>query len=105
MYQLTRSITALLLLSMLAACGQAATPAQKATVTAEAIQRPAPAVTVQPSTEAGPTVAPAANPWPPESFFVRPSGANGPLLAYDMSNGAERFSLPAGMLSADGKNY
>jgi hypothetical protein len=38
-------------------------------------------------------------------FAVRPEGARGPFVAYSMPGGVERFSLPAGRLSADGKQY
>jgi hypothetical protein len=38
-------------------------------------------------------------------FLVRPEGARGVLMAYDMPGGQERFTLPAGMLAADGKHY
>ncbi len=51
---------------------------------------------IQPSAAAQPEV------WTPELFFVR---AQGQLTAYDMSNGQQRFALPPGVLSADGKRY
>jgi hypothetical protein len=38
-------------------------------------------------------------------LFVRPEGPKGRLVAYDMSDGRERFALPAGMLSAYGRHY
>jgi WD40 repeat protein len=38
-------------------------------------------------------------------FFVRPDGAKGSLIVYNMPSGQRRFTLPAGMLSADGKHY
>jgi hypothetical protein len=37
--------------------------------------------------------------------LVRPEGSKGPLVAYEMSDGREQFTLPAGMLSADGQHY
>ena len=44
---------------------------------------------------------------PPGSslVFVRPNGRSGPLVAYDSTTAAERFRLPAGLLSADGTRY
>ncbi|MCI0393868.1 MAG: hypothetical protein L0332_07745 [Chloroflexi bacterium] len=42
---------------------------------------------------------------PSELFFVRPAGARGPLVAYDMADSRPRFELPAGLLSADGARY
>jgi hypothetical protein len=42
---------------------------------------------------------------PAELFRVRPEGAKGSLIAYDMSDGREAFTLPAGMLSAYGRDY
>jgi WD40 repeat protein len=38
-------------------------------------------------------------------FFVRPDGAKGSLIVYDMPSGQRRFTLPAGVLSADRKHY
>ncbi len=38
-------------------------------------------------------------------FRVRPEGAQGPLIAYDMPGGQRRFTLPAGMLSADEQHF
>jgi hypothetical protein len=43
--------------------------------------------------------------WPSESFYVRPLGARGPLVAYDTLDGQRSFELPAGLLSADGQSY
>jgi hypothetical protein len=42
---------------------------------------------------------------PSEIFSARPLGWNGPLVAYDISSGARRFSLPAGIAAADGNSY
>ena len=39
------------------------------------------------------------------TLFVRPSGQQGPLHAYDLVSGARRFRLPNGVLSADGRTY
>ena len=36
---------------------------------------------------------------------VRPTGARGPLVQYDLTHASKRFSLPAGMLSADGSRF
>ena len=36
---------------------------------------------------------------------LRPNGSNGPLVAYDLATGAKRFTLPAGLLSADGTRF
>jgi hypothetical protein len=38
-------------------------------------------------------------------LYVRSAGSLGPLAAYDLANGARRFSLPAGLLSYDGTRY
>jgi hypothetical protein len=40
-----------------------------------------------------------------ETFAVRPAGTHGRLVAYDAATGARRFSLPAGIASADGRRY
>lgn len=99
---IARPLILLVLLAGLAACGAGSnTPEPRDTL--------APPTTVP--TVAAPTARPAARAgraepgWPSELFFVRPEGAKGRLVAYDMSYAAERFSLPAGMLSADGKSY
>jgi len=84
MNRLTRLAASLLLLSMLAACSAPPTPTAL----------PAPARDDTP---------PAA--WPLELLFVRPEGAKGSLVAYEMADGRQRFSLPAGMLSADRKHF
>ncbi len=42
---------------------------------------------------------------PAEPFFVRPHGAKGTLIAYDMATRQRQFTLPAGMLAADGSRY
>jgi putative pyrroloquinoline-quinone binding quinoprotein len=39
------------------------------------------------------------------AFLARPDGPGGPLVGYDTSTGARRFSLPAGLLTADGQRY
>ena len=87
MNRLSRLLTILWLASVLAACS--APP-------------PSPSPTALPA-PAKATTPPAA--WPSESFFVRPDGAKGALIAYDMADGRERFRLPAGMLSADRKFF
>jgi hypothetical protein len=38
-------------------------------------------------------------------FYVRPEGTKGTLVAYDTMAGTERFTLPAGMLSADRSTF
>jgi hypothetical protein len=38
-------------------------------------------------------------------FLVREQGANGQLLAYNLSDGRKRFTLPPGLLSADANHY
>jgi hypothetical protein len=78
-----------------AACAQGATPVALPTAPATAAATRAP--TAAPATAA--TTAPAG------LFFVRPQGDAGPLLAYDMTGGALRFSLPPGLLSADQHRY
>ncbi len=42
---------------------------------------------------------------PIDVFLVRPEGVKGALVAYNMPGGQERFTLPVGLLSADGKRY
>jgi hypothetical protein len=42
---------------------------------------------------------------PDPALLARPDGVMGPLIGYDTSTGAERFSLPAGLLTADGRRY
>jgi hypothetical protein len=37
--------------------------------------------------------------------FVRPSGQTGPLQAFDARTGEKRFTLPSGVLSADGQDF
>jgi len=87
MNRLTRLAASLLLLSMLAACSAPLSP-------------PTPTAPPAPSTASAPPEA-----WPSELIFVRPEGAKSSLVAYDMADGRQRFSLPAGMLSADGKHF
>jgi hypothetical protein len=50
------------------------------------------------SEQAGPTL-------PSEIFSARPLGWTGPLVAYDVSSGVRKFSLPAGIAAADGNSY
>jgi len=38
-------------------------------------------------------------------LFVRPTGQRGPLRAFDVASGRQRFSLPSGIASADGRRY
>src|SRR5207237_9907575 len=38
-------------------------------------------------------------------LFVRPGGQRGPLRAFDVASGRQRFSLPSGIASADGRRY
>ncbi len=84
MNRLPRPLAALLTLTLLAACSTPPTPTAL----------PAPARDDTP---------PAA--WPLELLFVRPEGTKGSLVAYEMADGRQHFSLPAGMLSADGKHF
>ena len=39
------------------------------------------------------------------TLFVRPSGQQGPLHGFDLVTGARRFTLPSGVLSADGRTF
>ena len=39
------------------------------------------------------------------ALTVRPEGARGPLVRYDLEHASKRFSLPPGMLSADGSRF
>lgn len=41
----------------------------------------------------------------PELLLARPAGPAGPLVAYALADGRERFRLPAGMLSADARRF
>ncbi|HKG25444.1 MAG TPA: hypothetical protein VKB09_07325 [Thermomicrobiales bacterium] len=41
----------------------------------------------------------------PPTFLAWPEGNTGPLIGYDTTTGAERFRLPAGLLTADGQRY
>src|SRR5437773_6784607 len=91
MNRIVRLTFGIWLLIALAACAPAAAPA---TVPPTSPPRP---------TAAAPTAAPATA--PAALFLVRPHGEAGPLLAYDLSSGALRFSLPPGWLSADNKHY
>ena len=43
--------------------------------------------------------------WPSEVMWVRPEGTAGQLVAYDMANGSQVFSLPPGRLAADQQQY
>lgn len=52
-----------------------------------------------------PAVSTNINPWRAEVMLVRPGGPRGMLVAYDMSSGSQRFTLPPGILSADNKKY
>jgi hypothetical protein len=87
MNRLTR-LCCCLILSLLAACASP-TPSPSLAPTAT------PSLPVQsvPQTSPG------------ELFFARPEGSSGPLVAYDTASGAEAFSLPAGLLSADHQHY
>lgn len=106
MNRIFRPLIILFLLSALTACESVATPAKPAVILEDDGQSRAPAsIVVQPPAEAE-EAAPLENDVPPvELFFVRPEGAKGRLIAYDMSKGQERFALPAGMLSAYGLHY
>jgi hypothetical protein len=39
------------------------------------------------------------------TLFVRPTGQQGPLHGFDLVTGARRFTLPSGVLSADGRTF
>jgi hypothetical protein len=88
MNRLTR-LSCVLITSLLTACANPVTPAPLAPTTAPSL----------------PTQVPL--PTPGELFFARPegSGNTGPLVAYDTASGAEYFTLPAGLLSADREHY
>ena len=55
--------------------------------------------------QVGPAHTSETNAPPADGFIVRPEGAKGSLSVFDMPSGQRRFTLPAGMLSADGKHY
>jgi WD40 repeat protein len=97
MNRLSRLLTLTLLVAALAACASPTAPA------ATALKETQPAIAPQPTTGSPPQES--ASAWPSELFFARPEGAQGALIAYDMADGSERFRLPAGLLSADGKRY
>jgi hypothetical protein len=96
MNRIVRLTFTLWLLLALAACAPALTPAAVPTVAARPTALPQP-------TPVPPTPVSAAQPG--GVFFARPQGEAGPLIAYDMATGAIRFSLPAGMLSADSQHF
>ena len=48
---------------------------------------------------------PERQPWPDEVMWVRPNGAAGKLVAYNMGNGRSLFSLSAGILSANQQHF
>jgi hypothetical protein len=100
MNRIVRLTFTLGLMLVLAACAPALTPAAIPTVIAPASARP----TAPPPPSAAPPT-PASTTQPNELFFARPQGDAGPLFAYDMVNGAMRFSLPNGLLSADNQHY
>ncbi len=107
MNRVARLTFGLSLLFALAACAPAATPAAAPTSAPTAVP-PVVAPTRAPLPTASapilaPTLAPTAVPAP--LFFVRPQGDAGPLIAYAMPGGAQRFSLPPGVLSADNQHY
>lgn len=87
MNRITRPLAALLALTLLTAC-----------TTPIATPTPTPLL-VPPQADAPPAA------WPLELLFVRPEGTKGSLVAYEMADGRQRFSLPAGMLSADRKHF
>ncbi|HET7087526.1 MAG TPA: PQQ-binding-like beta-propeller repeat protein [Anaerolineae bacterium] len=105
MNRIDRVLVTLLLLFTLAVFGSAAALAGQAPEPEGRVRADAPTAAVQPSTQSKSAPAPDGTASPPELFFVRPEGAKGPLVAYDMSDGREYFTLPAGMLSADGQHY
>ncbi|MEP7358655.1 MAG: hypothetical protein ABI847_15510 [Anaerolineales bacterium] len=41
----------------------------------------------------------------PGLLLSRPQGERGPLVAFDMATGSQRFTLPAGVLAANGQAY
>jgi len=85
MNRLARLLSPLVLLCVLAACAKPAVP----TAPAAATSAPKPAEAAQ----------------APELFLARPEGARGPLVAYDMASGLQRFTLPAGLMAADEKSF
>ncbi len=105
MNRIDRVLISLLWLFTLAVFGSAAALAGQAPEPEGRVRADAPAATIQPSAESKSAPAPDSPARPSELFFVRPEGAKGPLVAYDMSNRRERFALPAGMLSAYGRHY
>jgi hypothetical protein len=91
---------------LLAACANPAAtlaPATAAPATAVSATR---APLMMPTDAVAATAAPTAAPAPDKGLlFARPQGLAGPLVAYDVSTGSARFSLPAGRLSADGGHF
>jgi WD40 repeat protein len=102
MNRIVRLTFGLGLILALAACAPASTPTPAAPPTAVAPHGVTPPALPQPTTV--PTH-PAPTAQPEGLFFARPVGDAGPLSAYDMANGALRFTLPPGRLSADGQHY
>ncbi len=95
MNRITRLIILLLLL-VLTACDQ---------ITAVAPLVVKPKSDTPLSSEMKDTSASEGNARSSDLFFARPDGGKGLLVAYDMPGGRKRFTLPAGMLSADGQHY
>ena len=103
MNRIVRLTFTLWLLIALAACAPA-TPAAQPTANPPIVAPTSAPPTAQPQPTAMPsTLAPTAR--PAELFFARPQGDAGPLIAYDMASGEMRFTLPPGLLSADGQHY
>ncbi len=91
------SLATLLLTLALAACATA--PTQPAAPEVPATSRPQPTVAVQPQATTAPQAA------THSVFFARPAGNHGPAQAYDTLTGAQLFTLPDGLFSADGQYY
>ncbi len=50
-------------------------------------------------------VRPERSQWPDEVMWVRPNGATGELVAFNMGNGRSAFTLPPGRISADQQHF
>lgn len=106
-------LIAVLLMPAFAGCGSSPQPAVKRTgATVDSVilpleaQRESEAAQVSAAdSRIGEAISDPNTVQPEELFLVRPEGAKGSLIAYDLSTGRESFRLPAGLASTNGKHY
>lgn len=88
------SIFSLVLVLMLAACATVnSLPPTVSPSLVVVTATPVPSTTIPATTQ------------PEPLFFARPQGNHGPAIAYSRNTGAQQFTLPAGLFSADGLHY